>query len=254
MIPNIKKDILLVFLLAICFFLFPAEDEIPTGGVNFSAGIRTSYASTAIVFSESEIESRLNTLTLSLEVDFDITHFLTVGVIAGYNWSRFSDALNIFELPLSLQIDQNANQSMIFGINLKSEFFSSGDISLSARGEFVYHKLFKQELDIILPVITGLATVKHWFIKANVDLLVKYHGFEAFVLFLGPQANIVGGTLTVSESIADISGEKELTHHQKGFLGLVGGVTYEFGLNWRAGLEVNLFSQTAIKAGIFYSF
>ena len=255
MVQKMKRIFFLIFIINISLDLFPADTNLLTAnGIDFSAGLLTSYSSTPIVFKDTETETRLNTIILALEVDFDITDFLAIGVIAGYNWSRHGDALDITGLPLSLQIEESVNKSMIFGLNLKSEFFSRGDISFSARGEFLYFKLFKQENDIILPVVTGLATLKHWFFNAGFDLLFKYHGFDALVLFLGPQINISGGTLTASESIEELTGEYQLNHHQKNLFGLVGGLTYEFGRDWLVVLELNLLSQYSINAGIFYQF
>jgi hypothetical protein len=71
---------------------------------------------------------------------------------------------------------------------------------------------------------------------------------------LGPQLNLTDGTLTVSESIEDLTGEVDLKYHQKNLFGLVGGATYDFGRNWSVGLEFTLFSQYSITAGVFYQF
>ena len=254
MISGMKKLFFLVFLLIYWFQLFSAEKEITVNDLDFTTGLRASYCDTKIVFSDDEIETSLIYMVLALEVDFDIVDFLSIGVIAGYNWSRFENPLSITSLPLSLEIEERANRSMVFGLNLKSEFFSSGDFSIFAKAEFIYFKLFKQEREVNLSVVSGSATIQHWFYRATLDLILKYHGFQAIVPFLGPQVNIIGGELKVTEDIEDITGEEELTHHQKNLFGMVGGILYDFGRDWQASLEVNLFSQLSITIGIFYQF
>ncbi len=247
----------LFFSLIILFFhitLFSLEENSTQNDLAYFTGLRTAYSDAKVVFSDTDMENSLISMVLALEVRVDIFDYLSLGLIAGYNWNHFKDSLQVTSLPLSLEIDTQSNNSMVFGLSLMSEFFSSGDFSISARGEFLYFKRFEQETEINLDIVTGSSLTKHWFYQGTLDLVLKYHGLDAIILYAGPQLNIIKGTLTISETIAEIEAETELKHRQKNLLGIVGGVVFEFTRNWEAGLEINYFSKLTISASIFYSF
>lgn len=249
-----KKVFFLIMLLLSRIFLSFSEPADISRGVDFSAGFRAVYSDTGIIFPETEENNHLISIVTALEVDVEISDYLAVGVIAGFNWNHFLNSLPVISLPLSLEIDGKSNGSMIFGLNLKSEFFSSGDFSVSGKAEFIYFKQFQQELEIPLEIVTGSAVVKNSFYQARLDLILKYHGFDDVVLFLGPQLYLFNGNLFVSETIGDISGEAELNYRQKSIIGVLGGISVEFGLDWGVSMEISFFSRFSIGAGVFYHF
>ena len=247
----------LFFSLIILFFhitLFSLEENNTQNDLAYFTGLRAAYSDAKVVFSDTDMENSLISMVLALEVRIDIFDYLSLGLIAGYNWNHFKDPLQVTSLPLSLEIDNQSNNSMVFGLNLMSEFFSSGDFSISARGEFLYFKQFERETEINLDIVTGSSLTKHWFYQGTLDMVLKYHGLNAIILYAGPQLNIIKGTLTISETIEEIEAEIELKHRQKNLLGIVGGLVSEFARNWEAGLEINYFSKLTISASIFYSF
>lgn len=249
-----KKIFFLIMFVFSDIFLSSSELQDISSGVDFSAGLRAVYSDTRIIFPETEEKNSLISIITALEVDAEISDYLTIGFIAGYNWNHFLNPLTVLSLPLSLEIDGKSYSSMVFGVNLKSEFFSSGDISFCSKAEFIYFKQYQQEMEIPLEVITGTAVTKNSFYQGRLDLLLKYHGFDSFVLFMGPQFYLLNGDFFVSEVIADISGETELNYRQKSIIGVVGGISVEFGLNWEVSLEISFFSRFSIGAGVFYGF
>jgi hypothetical protein len=249
-----KKIFFLIILVFSIIQLFSAELSDLSPGVDFSGGFRAVYSDTGIIFTESDEKNSLIAMITALEVDVEISDYLIVGIIAGYNWNHFLNSLPVISLPLSLEVNGITSNSMIFGINLKSEFFSSGDFSLFAKAEFIYFKRFSQESEIPLSIVTGTSVTKNSFYQGGLDLVLKYHGFRDFDLYLGPQLNLLDGNFFVSETIEDISEEVELKYRQKNIVGALGGMAIEFGLNWEAYLEISFFSRFSIGAGIFYAF
>lgn len=249
-----KKIFFLIIFLYFGIPLFSSEVKWSSPGINFSAGLQAVYSNTGIIFPEIEEKNSLISMATALEVDMEISDYLTVGIITGFDWNHFRNSLPVVSLPLSLEIDESSSSPMIFGLTLKSDVFSSGDFSFFARAEFIYFKRFQQELEIPLAVVTGSAVTRNSFYQGRVDLILKYHGFEDFVLSLGPQLYLLQGNFFISETIADISGEVELNYRQQSIVGVLGGISIELGLNWEVSLEISFISRFSIGAGIFYAF
>jgi len=249
-----KKLFFLFLVFLVVLNLFSAEEENFSGNVDISTGLRVLYSDTKIVFKENGSEHSLITMVAAIEAKVDISTYLTVGLVAGYNWNHFKDPVTVSTLPLSLTLDKNNYNSMVFGINLQSEPFSFGDFLIGGKGEFLYYKLFKNEWDIGLPIASGVAEAKHSFFQGNFDLILKYDGFMVFTPYIGPQIHLLSGTLTVSESVEDIDAEVVIKHRQKSIFGMVGGLGFEFSDNWDACLEVTLFSKLSVTLSIFYLF
>jgi hypothetical protein len=191
---------------------------------------------------------------LTLEIDVDIYDYITVGVLAGYSRNTFTDSIDFSELPLSLRLNEKRRNAMVFGLNLKSEFTSFGYFALSGKAEFLFFKLFKNEMPIALPVVTGNAAIGNSFHQLTVDLFLKYDGLSGVSLFLGPQLNLLKGKMSVSEVIEDIEAEQVINYRQKNFFGLVTGVNIDIGSHAELILRAGLLSKTSFSAGIFYLF
>jgi hypothetical protein len=249
-----KNVFFLLILLLVEISLFSLEDKSTEDNLAFFTGLRASYSDARVTFDDSDLENSIIHMLFALEVRVDIFDYLSVGVIAGYNINHFQNSLQVTSLPLSLEINQQRSNSMVFGLHLMSEFFSSGDFSIAADGEFLYFKQFEQDVDIDLDIITGNSTIKHRFYQGTLNLLFKYHGLDAIVIYAGPQLNLINGKLTVSETIESIEAEAVLNHQQKNLFGLVGGAVFEFSRDWEVGLEINCFSRLTLSASIFYSF
>lgn len=249
-----KKLFFLLWVFLFTMGLFSVSERNLSGNVDISTGLRLFYSDTKIVFKDDDSEHSLITMIAAFEAKVDISSYLTLGLVAGYNWNHFKDPVIVSSLPLSLTLDNNNYSSMVFGINLRSDPFSFGDFLMGGKGEFLYYKTFKNEWDIELPIVTGSAEAKHSFFQANINLLLKYDGFLIFTPYIGPQLHLLSGKLTVSESVEDIAAEVVIKHRQKNIFGLVGGICAEFADNWDACLEVTLFSKFSVGLNIFYLF
>lgn len=223
-----EKVFFLLLILFIHLTLFSSEDIDTQDNLAFFTGLRVSYADARVTFDDSDLDNSLIYMIFALEARVDVSDYLSLGVIAGYNINHFQNSLQVTSLPLSLEINQQRSSSMVFGLHLISEFFSSGDFSIAADGEFLYFKRFEQEVEINLDIVSGYSTIKHRFMQGTLNLILKYHGLDGIVLFAGPQLNLISGKLTVSEAIEVIESETALNHQQKNMFGLVGGATFEF--------------------------
>lgn len=249
-----KKLFFLFLVVLFTFEVFCVEEKNVSGDVDISTGMRFLYSDTKIIFDNDDSEHSLITMVAAIEVKVDISRFLTIGLVAGYNWNHFKDPVVVSSLPLSLTLDNNTYNSMVFGINLRSNPFSFGDFMVEGKGEFLYFKRFKNEWDIELPIVTGIAEAKHSYFQTSIDLVLKYDGFMVFTPYIGPQIHFLNGKLTASETVEDIAAEAVIKHKQKNFIGLVGGLNIEFADNWDACLEITLFSKLSVTLSIFYLF
>lgn len=249
-----KKVFFLLLIVFINLTLFSSDDIDTQDNPAFFAGLRASYSDARVTFDNSDLENSIIYMIFALEVRVDVFDYLSLGVIAGYNINHFQNSLQVTSLPLSLEINQQRSSSMVFGLHLISEFFSSGDFSIAADGEFLYFKQFEQDAEINLDIISGNSTLKHRFYQGTLDLILKYHGLDAIVLYAGPQLNLVNGKLTVSETIEEIESETALTHQQKHLFGLMAGAALDLAGDWEVGLEVNYFSKLSFNVSLFYTF
>ncbi|MCK5058819.1 MAG: hypothetical protein KAT34_19380 [Candidatus Aminicenantes bacterium] len=245
--------ILLIFLLP-ALPLFSAEEEVKYYEIDFSTGLTFSYNTAKVDLAPDDMEKTLFYPYLALEIDVDVFDYLTIGVVAGYNQNKFTGSIDFNELPLSLRLNEEQRKAMVFGLNLKSEFTSFGYFSLLGKAEFLYFKLFKNEIPIELPVVTGSAAIKNAFHQLTVDLFLQYDGLSRVSLFFGPQLNLLKGKVSVSEVIEDIEAEQAINYRQKKFLGLVTGINIDIGSHIELILRAGLLSKTSFSAGIFYLF
>lgn len=252
-----------LFLLLFAFFslgLFPAGQEVsqPTKvksyGIDYTAGLNFSYNRTPVLLGDDKIENTLIDSYLALEVDIGLSDYFVVGVVAGYAANHFSEPVDFFNLPLSLRVSDQSYNSMVFGARLKSDFLSWRDFSFSANGEILFFKLFKKEIPIDLPIVSGTADVEQSFSRLTLELLVQYDGFSAFTIFAGPQLNRLSGKITASENIEELQGEEEFEFKQKKTMGFVGGVNLELGTHFDLNVKVSLFSKTSLSVEVFYIF
>lgn len=243
----------LLALLVIALPLFP-EEEVKGYEIDFSAGLNFSYNTVDVELGQDSVTSSLFYPYLTLEIDVEISSYLTLGILGGYNQNTFQDSIDFTELPLSLRLNEERRDAMVFGLSLKSEFVSFGYFSLSSKGEFLYFRTFKNEKAIELPVVTGSADIKNSFYQLTIDIFLQYDGLTGLTLFLGPQLNLLNGKISVSEVIDDIEADQTMNYKQKKLIGLAAGLNIDIGSHVELILRAGLFSRTAFSAGIYYLF
>jgi len=230
--------------------------EIENGDLpDFSVGLNLSFLSSDIEFDGGDaVENSLRSTMILLEVDVDLFNAVTLGFLAGYDMNRFQDPLVAVGLPLSLSLERTSNSSMAFGVNVRAEPFYFGKFSVGVNGQFLYVKLFKNEWDIEMPIVTGLATEKHYYMKAGLDLLLQYDGFSGFTPFVGPNIHFLDGTVDVTEEIGVVSAGQQLTYKQKNMVGVCAGARFEPMSNLQVEAKVYLVSQTGAAVQVLYIF
>ncbi len=230
--------------------------EIENGDVpDFSVGLNLSFGSSDIEFEGGVgVENSLKSTMILLEVDVDLFNAVTVGFLAGYDMNRFGDPVVATGLPLSLSLERDSNNSMAFGISVRAEPFYFGKFSVGVNGQFLYVKQFKTEWDIELPIITGTAIEKHYYMKAGLDLLLQYEGLTGITPFIGPNVHFIDGKLDVQEQIGTISAEQQLEYKQKKLLGVCAGARFEPASNLQVEAKVYFISQTAASVQVLYIF
>ena len=228
--------------------------KIENGDVpDFSVGLNLSVGSSDIEFSDG-MENSLKSTMILLEVDVDLFDTVTVGFLAGYDMNSFADPVAVTGLPLSLSLERDSNSSMAFGVSVRAEPFRFGKFSLGVNGQFLYVKRFKSEWDIELPIVTGTAVEKHYYMKSGLELLLQYDGLMGFTPFVGPHVHYLDGTLDVEETIETISAEQRLEYKQKNLVGVCAGARFEPLDNLQVEAKVYFISQTAASVQLLYIF
>ena len=230
--------------------------KIENGDVpDFSVGLNLSVGASDIEFEGVEgMENSLKSTMILLEVDVDLFDAITVGFLAGYDMNSFGDPVYATGLPLSLSLERDTNSSMAFGISVRAEPFYFGKFSLGVNGQFLYVKRFKSEWVIDLPIVTGTAVEKHYYMKAGLELLLQYDGLMGFTPFVGPHIHYLKGQLDLEEQIESISAEQRLEYKQKNMFGVCAGARFEPLDNLQVEAKVYFISQTAASVQVLYIF
>ncbi len=243
-----------IILAVICSLSLGAAETENFRSINLNAGLYFSYAKAKILVGDDEVENSLIYPFLTLVLELELSDYLTVGVVAGYNQNHFNEPVDFLQLPLSLRLSKKNNHSMVFGCNLHSEPFDFGDFSLKLKGEFLFFKLFKQEWTVELPVVEGSAEVENSFFQLSANVLLVYQGMENLILYAGPQFNLLNGTIKAYETIEQLQGEQALEFKQKNLFGLMAGAVLALGSQWDLAVNVSMFAKTAVSVELFYIF
>lgn len=247
------------FILFILIFVFITNNllfsiDIDKDMSNFEMGLIFKAGSAEIKFTDSGIINELAFLITALRVDFELSSYLKIGVIAGYQQNHFKTQVNAVNLPLSLSFPEENSNSMVLGFAVESEPFSVDDFVLGIHFEFDYYKSFLKSWNIALPIATGTAESRNSFYTASLSFLVKYEGFSTFTPYIGPSLNLISGTLNLSESIMELNAVEDMSYKQNSLIGLSAGIKFEFLNNWDIGIRLNLFSEKSIYISAFYIF
>ncbi len=221
---------------------------------NFDIGLIFKAGSAEIQFNDSTIINELAFLITALRVDFEISSYIKLGIIAGYQQNHFNTAVNAVKLPLSLSFPEENSNSMVFGFIIESEPFSINDFVLEINFEFDYYKAFIRSWDIDLQIASGSAESKNSFYTTSLSFLFKYEGFANFTPYIGPSLNLISGKLSLSEKIMEIEAIEDMKYRQNSLIGLSSGVKFEIGDNWDIEIRLNLFSEKSLYISAFYIF
>lgn len=261
-----KKSIRIYFLILFTFItgaatLFSFDntettgtDENKTIEIDFNVGLNVSFNSARMKIGPKNTTNSLIYSYLALELDADISDFLTLGLFAGYMDNHFKNPVDFERLPLSLRFNKEKYNSIVVGITAASEFSLFGDFSLAPHGEFIYFIPSKKESIITLPIVSGDALSRCSFYQAAIELLAQYDGFSTLTVFFGPQLYFAGGNYKASETIEYIKGTETLKFKQKNIFGVVGGVNFDLGEHFNVDLKATLISKTSIAARVLYVF
>lgn len=255
-----KKILLLLLVLSIIGLGSLAGQEkgktqnVFVSGIQMKAGLVASYNSAKIKVGTSEVENTLNFFTVGLQLDAELTDWLTVAASVGYAGNKFTDSLLFNQLPLSLQFESKQNNSMFFGVSGKSVFDVYNDFSVQPRAEFLYFKKLKVESPVVLPIVQGTATLENSFTQITLEVLGQYDGFSGVSVFLGPQLNFISGKLKATETIQQISGEEKMTYKQKSPFGVAAGATFEISDNFVIDLRAGILCKNSATVSVMYAF
>jgi len=253
-----KSFLIVVFTLIFIFSAALPAQETPkqteTPDVDYRAGLVLGYNRADVKLGDAELESTLEYTYLGIQIDVDLMDFLTVGVIVGYNSNSFKDPVDFNMLPLSLRVDGERFNSMMFGARARAEVYSWKDFSLTAEGELSFYKRFKTEFPIQLSIASGNAVIRNTFTQISLDLLVQYDGFTNFTVYGGPQLNLISGNIIAEETIDAVNGEEKLSYSQKNLLGLTAGIFYELGDHFDVYAKISMLSKMSLTVSFMYVF
>jgi hypothetical protein len=231
----------------------PAQ-KTSASSVDFNVGLNLSLNSANVEMGEDKTENSLVYNFAALELDIDVLDNLTLGILAGLNSNYFSDPVDFFHFPIGLRFNKEKNNSMVLGINAKTELLLPGDFSLQARGEFIYFKLHKNSFEFDVPDVNGEYSAKNEFFQSTVELLIQYDGLSNFTLYAGPQLFILNGKYSAAETTDTIDVSDSYKYNQRRTIGITGGINFDLADHFTVDARLSIISKTSLSAGIFYVF
>jgi|GEM_PF-5214271 len=230
----------------------PKKEEINVW--SSSVGLRFSYNQINTLIGDSESPNRQSLMHAMLTWDFDVSDYLTIGLMGGYALTRMKDPVDFTTLPLSLRINQEQYAGLVFGISLKSDFTSFGDFTARIQGEFLYLLRDSQEWPIELPIETGTAQVSQNGFLATADLILQFDGLSGIMPFAGIRGNVASGQFFASETIEELTGQEKINWKQKSLFGPLAGATFEIGSSVEITLTASLLARFGADLQIRYLF
>ncbi len=231
----------------------PAKTDLESSP-DFNMGLVFRAGNIEIMFKDSELINELAFMILALKVDYELSDYVKLGAMAGYQQNHFNNPVDATTLPLSLRLEDEKSNSMMFGLSLETIPFSIDHFALNLNFQFNYFKSFLKEWDIDLPIENGIAKTRNSFFSSRIDMLLSYDGFSSFTPFIGPNLHFVSGKLRFEETIAGLDVSEEQEYQQNSLVGLSCGAKFEVGDHFDLTLRLNLFSEKSLYFTATYIF
>lgn len=225
--------------------------------IDYGIGMMVSFNQVPIVLNpasqNAQLENTLNFYYSALNLDASFSDYLSLTAIVGYNINKLRNPLDFINLPLTLRWKDKSVNAPVFGLRVRSDFYSWNDFSVSASGTLLFFTTASAEYPIHLPIVFGNSRFSNHFNQAILEILVKYEGFSNFDVYAGPQFHAIRGTLTASETIQALQGREDLTYKQRKTSGLTGGIEFEAG-NIDVDFRITVIAKTTASVTLSYAF
>lgn len=220
--------------------------------VNLSSGIYFSYNSIPIEAGSADRLNHWRFLYSALRCKLDVSDFLSLGLLAGYQTSSLKDTIDFTALPLSLRMNRTSYPGFLVGAFVHSTPYSGGDFSFVVQGDILFALPVSKTWPLTLPIEAGNATVRESFFLVTGDIWAQYDGFSGFTPFAGARVHLFRGKLKATETLADLEGIEEIKISQHKMFGPLAGVIFEVGSNWEIAIKASLISRLAADLDIRY--
>lgn len=170
--------------------------------------------------------TRLKSFLLTLSITIKFSESLSVSPFVGYSLSNF-DALTFRELPFSVELDTGYKNGLLFGTELRGDFFSLNHFTLSGQGLFHYCLGLNKTWEIPTVNTPGTLEGKPDWMRINIGPILTYKGIQYLYPYAGISFNRVWGKYKASQIVGLLSSEEERKFKSRSVLCAAIGVLYE---------------------------
>jgi len=244
------KKIIIFLIISLTTLIYSSE----LSDLSFSSSIGFEYNKLKILNKENNNEYDFSYSFINLGLKSDIFDFLTAKAFVGFAINTFKNKIVLQDLPISINIDNLSLNSLIMGLNLNSNPFDIGDVSVYLDANLIYLKSFNKSEEINFDIAKGNLKLSDSFLNIRGLLYFTYEGFDDFTPLLGFGIDYLNGRINSTQEIEDVKGDGELRFKNKSLFFLQAGVTYYLSESIYIDAVLKLFSRTSVLIRLNYDF
>lgn len=218
-----------LIVLVLCVGLGPTAmlkaQEAPTG-LKIKPGLGMEYFTRTIQWDEKAHSSKLKSLLLSFNTEFQVSTGFSINLRAGYAFSNFN-GLIFRELPFSIDYEAGNTGGLFLGGEINKTLITSHKIEIAVQAQFTASIGLKQEWEIPDLNVEGKVEGSPLWMRASAGPVFFYRGLDYLYPYLSFQFNYLWGTFTMDQKVQSLTGKEEKKISGKGLFGISFGAVYE---------------------------
>lgn len=246
-------------LIALALVLVAAGDaRAAAAGQKFCLGLGAATFSRTVSSGTAADLTRVRATNLSISGTYRPAPWLVLELFAGLS-STNPDGLIFEALPVSIDYEAGAIRGLLFGAGLAARIGAFGRFEIEGAGRIVYSQGTTKTLPMSDFTVSGSAGAKPAWLEASLGPRLIYRASPGFVPYLRVAADLFRASLTMTETLGDLSGRQKLTLKAKAFLEAALGADVKLGARLTLRAEAGLLprpggADAAASAGLFYRF
>lgn len=220
-----------IYILAIIMLLaFPClssaqgEKEALIQSKSIQLGFGLEYFSNTISWDEDKYSSKIKSLFLTLNTEFEFQEGLHVNASFGYSFSNYK-GVQFRELPFSLEIGKNTIEGYLLGGEIRKSLAYSEELEIDGLGQLFLYLGSKEVWRIQELAVPGSAQGKPSWVRVTIGPIFTYKGFESLTPYLYLCFHKLWGTFTMDETVQELAGYEEQKFSSKSsFCTSLGGI------------------------------
>lgn len=190
-------------------------------------GMEAGFFDRKITWGKDQGEtSSLQSYLFLLKPGYELMEGTSVSAVIGYSLSNFNDMI-FRELPFSLELNTGNIDGVTLGGEAVIRIIEFYDLTVSARGQFIYYLGFQEQWEIPGLAVEGTATGNPSWAHLTAGPMISFEFNDYLRPYLTANYDLLWGQFKMDEQIEDLSKEQEMKIEAKSNLNISIGTLYE---------------------------